>query len=485
MFKVAIHLFFILLLAGACQTKKNKTKELKQVDWEEIKQKEVLTVLAENGPASFFIYKGKNMGYEYELLHEFAKDHDIRLKIIMTQNLDSIFNQLYDFEGDLIACNLTVTEERKRKVLYTNPHLTSRQVLIQKKPDGWRKMSRSQLKDSLITEIEELKNKTVHVWNQSTHRDQIERINALLNLNLNIVPLDGDITTEEIIRMVSKGLIDFTIADENIAKVNQFYAKNLDINLTLSSEESLAFAARLNSRHLVDTLNAWLDDPKNRSTIGEVRRKYFERRSLSNKAGHEFSSTMDGHLSPYDDIIKKESQTLGWDWRLVSSIIYQESKFETYKVSWAGAFGIFQFMPATAASYGISPGSSASAQIRAGIKKLNKNYLQWLEIIPDSTEAIYFTLATFNCGRGHVDDARSLAKLNGKDEMVWFNNVDSMFLNLSKPKFYRSKAVKYGYARGIETFEYVYEVMERFEEYKHAFPSEEEKSNKVTDPANI
>jgi len=470
-----IPLFLVLICA--CQPQEKIKAEIeKKVDWAEIKEKEVLTILAENGPASFFIYKGKNMGYEYELLHEFAKDNDIRINVKMVQNLDSIYSMLNNFEGDLLACNLTITPERQEIVQFSKPHLTSRQVLIQRKPEGWRKMRSQQIQDSLIKEVEALKNKTIHVWNNSTHRGQIEKINELLNLNLNIVALDGDVTTEEIIRMVSKGIIEYTITDENIAKANQFYTPNLDISLHLSSEESLAFAARLHSTTLIDTINAWLIDPKNRSTIGEVRRKYFERRSLSTKASREFSSTMDGQLSPYDDIIQKESEKLGWDWRLVSAIIYQESKFETYKISWAGAFGIFQFMPATAESYGISPSSSAQAQIKAGIKKLNKNYNQWLPLVPDSTEAIYFTLATFNSGRAHIDDARSLAAYYSKDTSTWYGHVDSMVLNLSKPKYYRNPVVKYGYARGLETYEYIYEIMERFEEYKHAFPTEEEKT---------
>lgn len=465
--------FLILFFFISCKADKFKIRENKISDWEEIQAKKVLTILAENGPASYFIYKGRNMGYEYELLYQFAKDNDVRLHIKMVQNLDSIFNQLYNFEGDLIACNLTITPEREKKVRFTTPHLTSKQVLIQKKPDNWRKLSRKQLKDSLITELEDLKNKTIYVWNNSTHKTQIQKISDLLNLNLNIETFEGDVTTEEIIRMVNKGLIDYTIADENIAKINQIYCKNIDISLPLSNEESLAFAARLNSNNLIDTLNYWLLDRKNASTIAEVKRKYFKRKSLPNKANLVFSSTLDGQLSPYDELIKKESIKLGWDWRLISSIIYQESKFETYKVSWAGAFGIFQFMPSTAASYGISPSSSAEAQIKAGIRKLSKNFRQWIEIIPDTLEATYFTLATYNCGRGHVNDARRLAEERGLNNSKWFENVDSMILNLSKPKYYRSKVVRHGYMRGYETFEYIYEVIERFEEYKNAFPDYE------------
>ena len=473
---VRFSLFLLILLTLlACDSQRFRlNKRPKKVDWKEIKKNGVLTVLAENGPASYFIYKGRNMGYEYELLHEFAKDVGIRIQIKTVHNFDSIFSKLYNFEGDLIAYNLTVTPERAAIVNFSTPHLISRQVLIQRIPPKFNPKKDSIPPPPLITELEQLAGKTISVWSQSTHLTQIKKINEALNLNMNIVPLDSDITTEEIIRLVSIGLLDYTISDENIAQINQIYWDNLDINLKLSSDEEIAFAARLNSPKLIEEINKWLNDKKNKSTIAEVRRKYFHRKRLPNRAASEYSSSSGNQLSPYDELLKKGAKKIGWDWRLISAIIYQESKFETYKISWAGAFGIFQFMPATAAAYGIGPGSSVEAQLNAGIRKLNKNFKQWLAIIPDSTEATYFTLATYNAGRAHIDDARALAPYFNKDSNRWFGNVDSMVLGLSRPKYYNHEAVKYGYMRGSQTFDYVNEIMERFVEYKHAYPAPNE-----------
>lgn len=476
-----IRLFTFLMLISlisvnliSCKTKKKKT-EITQCksDWEDIQKKEVLTILAENSPTSYFLYKGKNMGFEYELLHEFSKDMNIRIQVRMMHNLDSMLVALNNCEGDLLACNLTITPERENEINFTMPYLTTHQVLIQRKPKNWRKMKKSEWQDSLITSIEQLRGKRIFVWKNSTYFQQINKLNDLLKLNLEIMAAEGDVTSEELIRMVSESEIDYTITDQNVAKINKNYYSNIDINLKLSDDQHIAFAGRKNSIQLIDTINYWLNLKSNQSTIGEVKRKYFDRKNLTNKAIQEYSTVLDeGQLSPYDEIIQRESDTIGWDWRLISAIIYQESKFETYKVSWAGAYGLFQFMPATATSYGISKSSSAESQIKAGIKKLNKNYNQWLKEVPDSTEAMYFTLATFNAGRGHVDDARRLAKKYNQNDSTWFNNVDQMMLNLSKPKYNRDKVVKNGMMRGIETYEYVYEVFERYEEYKHAFPSQ-------------
>ncbi len=467
-----IAILFVLLFAACSEKKEKEVEVIPEItrDWEEIKTDSVLTILAENSPASYFIYRGRNMGYEYELLHEFTKDQNIRLQVQMVNDLDEMMLHLDSCNGDVIACNLTITEARSQQIDFTVPHLKTHQVLIQRKPEGYRKLSRQELNDTLVTEIEELQGQTIHVWKNSTYYTQIKLLNDQLALNMNIVATDGDLITEELIRMVSDGEIDFTIADENIAKIDLRYHSNIDVSLKLSQEDSIAFGVRKTSPALRDSLNEWLTAKENRSTIGEVTRKYFKHKSLSDKANENYSSMNGDQLSPYDEIIKRESDKIGWDWRLTSAIIYQESKFETWKESWAGAFGIFQFMPPTAKGYGISPASSAEDQIIAGVKKLDKNFRQWLEIIPDSTECINFTLATFNAGRAHVDDARALCSVYDLDSNTWKDNVSDMIRNLSKPTYYRDKVVKNGYCRGIETYEYVIEVIQRFEEYKAAFP---------------
>ena len=460
---------FILIFLFSCKEEHKTTNEVPKCtrDWEEIEKDSVLTILAENSPASYFIYRGRNMGFEYELLYEFSKDMDLRIQIEMVNDLDVMLEKLDNCEGDVIACHLTVTDKRRELIDFSTSYLSTHEVLIQRIP------KKNDTINELITEVEQLRNKKVHVWKNSSFYDHIVKINKNLNLNMSIVPTEGDLITEELVRQVANGEIDYTIADENVAKIDLNYYDNIDISLKLSPKQEIAFGLRKNSNRLIDTLNHWLNSKENKSTIGEVKRKYFKRRNLTNKANNQYSSLLgEGKISPYDEVIKTESAKIGWDWRLISAIIYQESKFETWKVSWAGAYGIFQFMPATAASYGINRDSPPEKQIAAGIKKLNKNFNQWLELIPDSTESLKFTLGTFNSGRAHIDDARALCKKYDMNPDVWTDNVNEMLLKLSQPKYYRDEVVKNGYCRGIETYEYIIEIIQRFEEYKAAFPEE-------------
>jgi len=465
---------FLMLLFFSCsgEEKQGHVEHSCIKDWEDIRKDSVLTVLAENSPATYFVYRGKNMGYEYEILYQFAKDMDIRLHVKMVHDLDTMIHLLQNCEGDIIAANLAITDERKEGISFSNSFLATKMVLIQRKPENYRKMKKDELQDTLITEISELRGKTIHVWKNSTYYAQITYINQMYQLDINIVATEGDLITEELIRQVSDGEIDYTIVDENVAQIDLKFYPNLDIALELSGEQNIAFVLRKSSITLLDTLNYWLSNPKNKSTLGEIRRKYFDNKNLSVKANKEYSSLKDGQLTPYDDYLKSESAKYGWDWRLLAAIMYQESKFEMWKVSWAGAFGLFGFMPGTAEQYGISPSSSAEAQISAALRKLDKNYDQWNEEVKDSLECMNFTLATFNAGRGHIDDARTLCDKYGKDKNIWTDHVNQMLLNLSKPLYYRDDLVKNGYCRGTETYDYIIEVGQRYAEYKAAFPDD-------------
>lgn len=473
-------LFFCAINLLSCADKQQPKIQEKNPfnrDWSQIKSDSVLTVLAENSPASFFIYRGRNMGYEYELLHEFCKDQHIMLRVEMVHDLDQMLPLLQQGKGDIVACNLTKTEKREQFISFTNPHLTTHQVLVQRKPKNYRRMRYSTIKDSLITKLEGLYGKTIHVYKNSSYFQQITHLNKRLNLNLTIIPTEGDLITEELIKNVSEGKIEYTIADENVARIDLGYYPNLDVSLKLSSTEEIAFGLRKTSPVLKEKLNEWFKSKANKSTIAEVKRKYFKRKQLPAKANKIYSSLNGEKLSPYDQIIKNESKKMGWDWRLISAVIYQESKFETWKESWAGAFGIFQFMPATAESYGIDKSSSAEAQIKAGIRKLNKNFNQWLKEIKDSTECIKFTLATFNAGRGHINDGRALAREYGLKDSVWNDHVAEMVRNLSKPSYYKQDCVRHGYCRGTETYDYIIKIMQRFKEYQAAFPDTKNSSN--------
>jgi len=186
----------------------------------------------------------------------------------------------------------------------------------------------------------------------------------------------------------------------------------------------------------------------------------------------DYFSLSSGKISAYDQAIKKYSDQIGWDWRLMASMIYQESRFDPNAESWAGAFGLMQLMPNTARRFGIERNSPPDQHIRAGAE-----FIQWLndrfkDKIPDEQERIKFILASYNIGYGHIVDAMNLAEKYGKDPKVWDKNVDEFLMMKSNPKYYMDPVVKYGYCRGIETYHFVSEVLERYTDYKNIISDE-------------
>lgn len=466
--------FATLLFTSLCKDKApakqyvGTTTKSTYPDLKEIQNSGKMKVLAENSSASYFIYRGKKMGFEYEILKEFAEEIGVELEIKIVHDLDEITTRLNNGEGDLIACNFTITKERNKKINFTKPFLRTSQVLIQRKPADWRKMKKREWKQQVITDPIDLIGKKVDVWENSSYYNRLVNLQDELGDTIYINGVKGDLIPEELIEMVSEGFIDYTVSDENVAIINSRYYDNLDIDLNLSVKQQIAFGVRKDSPLLKARFDLWLDDFMKTSTFSYIKHKYFDISQFTSKTQDEYSSMGGGKISKYDDQIKKVSKEFGWDWRLVSALVYQESKFKTGRTSWAGAYGLMQFMPGTGPSYGVYPDSPPDVQIRGGLKKITKNYGDW-EMVSDSVQRIKFTLATYNAGLGHVQDAQALAGKYGKDPNVWDNNVELFITKLSKPKYYQDKLCTNGYLRGTETFNYVREIFIRYTEYKSAF----------------
>lgn len=174
-----------------------------------------------------------------------------------------------------------------------------------------------------------------------------------------------------------------------------------------------------------------------------------------------------GIISAYDELFRRYSSTAGWDWRLLAAQCYQESGFDPEAVSSMGAQGLMQLMPATADAMGVpaeqrfNPEQNISAAARY-IRKINQSFAD----IKDADERIRFTLAAYNGGVGHVQDAQMLARKAGRDYNHW-QEVAPYILLLAQPQYYRDPDVHHGYMRGSETEAYVRLVMERWEQYRH------------------
>ena len=463
----------LIICLAACNPKSTKSRKHKTVrdtvDLPQIIERDTLVALTAYSSTSYFIYKGQPMGYEYELLKKFCEHMDLNLRMVVIRNMDSILYELNNYEADLAAYALTVTNERRKLVDFTEPLQYTEQMLIQRKPDNWRQMTLDNIDKTLVRSVVDLIGKKVHVKRQSPYYQRLLNLIDELGDTIYLEIVDQDFTTEELIGKVANGEIDFTVADKTLADLANSSYDNLDTQTPISFPPRLAWATRKTSPKLLNELNLWLAELKKSSYYYVLYNKYYKNRSrYSRITNSDFFSHQGSSISPYDDYFKTYSKELNWDWRLLASQVYQESRFDPWAESWMGAVGPMQIMPETAAMYGDYDLWEPDENIKAGTK-----HLAWLYDIfenqLDSMEHIMFTLASYNVGPGHVSDARKLAEKYGKDPNKWNNNVAEMIKLKSEKKYYTDNVVKHGYCRGIETYNYVKNVMDRYEHYKQFF----------------
>ncbi|MBN1112289.1 MAG: transporter substrate-binding domain-containing protein [Bacteroidales bacterium] len=462
-----ISLLVLVVIIFSCQKNDlNKSElpqneELSNLDLIQIKERGKIVAVTSYNSVNYFMYKGLPMGYQFEMLKLLAEDLHVSLEIVVNNDNEDTFAKLNSGEYDIIANNLTITPSRLKQISFTSPLTNTKQVLIQRTQDD-----KSALQNHFIKEINELEGKTIYVQQGTVFVETLQELSTTFKTPITIIELPEE--QEDIIKLISKGEINYTVCDENVAQVNQTYYSNIDINISLSNDQQIAWGVRKTSSHLLNAINNWLYESKKTGQTRILYTKYFNNKRSKNIINSEYYTLSSGKISVFDEIIKQKSQLLNWDWRMVSSMIYQESRFNPDAESWVGAYGIMQLMPNTAILYGVDKESSTDEQITAGIKHLRYLDKKITKLgITDQDQRIKFVLASYNVGLGHILDARRLAEKYGKDPNVWDNNVDFFILNKSKPQYYKDPIVRYGYARGSETYNYVKEINDRYEHYKN------------------
>lgn len=440
---------------------------------QEILERKKLIAITENSSTSYFIYKGQPLGFEYELLELFAKHLGVELEIVLAEDLDKVIDLLNSGKGDIIAANYTITARRQGLIAFTNPIMLTRQVLVQRLPEKHQRMNYDEIRKNLVRDPIELTGKEVYVRKNSAFYSRLKHLSEEIGAHIQIVEADGSLETEELIEMVANGEIDYTIADENVARLNKSFYPNIDISVPVSFNQKIAWGLRNNAPNLLDTLNSWLDSIQKANDFHSIYLKYFKARSdHALRVQSEFSSLKGGGISEYDALVKVAAKSIDWDWRMLSAVIYQESKFDPNAKSWTGASGLMQMIPETAAKYGVDSTSifDPAANITAGTKYLGWLSNFWLDKVEDPEQRQKFVLASYNVGLGHIIDARALAEKLNYDSKVWDENVENCLLLKSKPKYYNDPVVKMGYCRGEEPYRYVKNVITRFEHLKRLIP---------------
>ena len=170
-------------------------------------------------------------------------------------------------------------------------------------------------------------------------------------------------------------------------------------------------------------------------------------------------------ISPYDSLIKHYSDSVGLDWRLVSAVIYHESRFDKDVRSHRGAAGLMQMMPSTAEWLGADDITDPIEGVRVGTLYLKRLHNAYRNHTDDPQERLKFALAAYNAGIGRIQDCIHFARLRGVDSSYWANIV-SIIPEMRDDSILEIDTIKFGKFRGDETIAYVDNVLEKYEQYK-------------------
>lgn len=412
-------------------------KDINQLK-ETIKQKKELTVLIRNSPSVYYVGVDGPTGFEYDLVKAIADSLDMQLNLKIYYSVSDILNAIDKGEGDLAASAVTITKERREKYLFSDPYETVQQLVIYKRGHDYPE------------DLEDLGNFRILVGKNSSY-DQRLKILKKKYPGLTWETTDS-LSTEQILQEVWKGNVECTIADNNLFELNRRYFPGLKSAIPISKEQSLGFVINNTNKYLQKYIDLWLKDFKKKKQLALLHNRYYGHINIFNYVDiRTFHNRIKTLLPKYESTFKKAGKKNDIPWKLLAAQAYQESHWNPEAESPTGVRGIMMLTKRTAESLGISDRLDPAASIMGGAR-----YLKRLErIVPDDftdDDKIYYTLAAYNVGMGHMEDAEILAGKLGYDNNTWEGLKKTLPL-LSNKKYY--KTLKYGYARGTEPVRYI------------------------------
>jgi membrane-bound lytic murein transglycosylase F len=451
-------------------------------DWADIQARDTLVVLTMTNSTTYFLYRGEPMGFEYELLRAFADAHDLHLRLEVTQDSERLLEQLNEGYGDLVAARLVPAMRDEEWIAFTDELYSTAPVLVQR--DGppaeiglptvvdtvigagaAPAPQPAELRARLVTSPGELAGEQVHLGSRSAFYDRLVEIEDSITGDIELVEVEGA-ANETLMRQVARGEIELTVAPENVADLRQEYYANLMVRPLLGREYRVAWAVRENAPEMLQVLNGWLAQQREEGLLDQLYRKYFiDRRGYHARVEAEYLTEPTSVLSEYDGLLREHAPAIGWDWRLLAALTFQESRFDPRARSWAGAQGLLQLMPATAREVGVRNVFDPGENVAGGVRYLAWLSERWEPDIADPEERLKFVLASYNVGRGHVMDAQRLTEKHGGNPQVW-DEVAHWLLQKSRREVYSDPVVRFGYARGLEPVTYVARILDRFSHYR-------------------
>jgi membrane-bound lytic murein transglycosylase F len=420
-----------------------------RADLDAIRKRGALRVLTRNSSTTYFLHRGEELGFEYELAREFARTLGVRLELVVPPSREALSQYLREGKGDLVAAGLAVTPERSREFAFTVPYNRVSELLV------------VPAKDRTTQGLADLRGRKIAVRPSSSYHQALVPLQARHGFELLAVAEDEE--TEDILEALEDGKHAATVADSNIVDVELTFSDGIRSVGPIGDPRDVAWMLRKDQPKLKAAADRFIRKIYRSTLYNMMVAKYFKNERQMRVAASEDRSDKAGQISPYDDLVKKYAAMYEFDWRLVTAQMYQESRFDPGARSWVGALGLMQVMPRTAREIGAGDVRKPAEGIHAGVKVLARYSAMYQDPEISEQDRLRFALASYNCGPGHVADGRRLAADLKLDPDRWFGHVEKAMPLLAKRQFART--ARHGYCRCSEPVKYVSAIQSRYESY--------------------
>ena len=399
-----------------------------------------LRIISRNGPTTYYEGRQGLDGYEYTLAKAFADHLGVKLSITEEENFGNIFHTVGSDAGHMAAAGLTVSEQRQQKVKFPRPYMQVTQEVL------YRAGTKRPFKP------EDMLGKSILVISNSSHVERLKQLkNELPELRWHE---QSDVEMSDLMEMVHTGSIDYAIVDSNAYDMNRSLYPRARRAFTISeAPQDIAWAFPKGvDNSLYDLANGFIADAEATGMLTEMNEKYYGHvDGMDAGSAFTFARRIQQRLPRWQEYLEIAGDMFDLDWQLLAAVSYQESHWNSKATSYTGVRGLMMLTKTTAKEVGVKDRLDPIQSIYGGAKYFRKIF----DRIPDSIQGAdrtWLSLAAYNIGFGHMEDARILTQRMGGNPNKW-TDVRSHLPLLTKRKYYRT--TKHGYARGWEAVRYV------------------------------
>lgn len=400
----------------------------------------VLKVATRNGSTTYYLNRHENpVGPEYALVRDYAEARGWTVEWIMLDSTAAVLESLEAGTTNLAAAGLTHLDSRSERFAPGPAHTEITEQLVCHRDS--RPMPRTP---------EDIAGNEIVVTADSSY---VETLQNLAQDHPDIAfTEDPDRTTEVILSAVAEKEVGCTVADSNIVQVMRRHFPHLEIAMNLTQGRNLGWYAPAGAEELANDAHEWMNSREGDEAIGRMENRYYayigefdfvDLRALTRR--------IDQRLPTYIDAFRQAEQETGMPADLLAALAYQESHWDPAARSPTGVRGLMMLTQSTAGEVGVTDRLDPLQAIDGGARYLADRHRRLPETIPEP-DRTFLALASYNIGRGHLLDARALARKLGKNPDSWADMREVLPLKADK-RYYPS--TRYGYARGYEPVHYV------------------------------